>query len=291
LPRALEVACFRGISLSQKQTNRSTSAEPESQTPSMPDRRRSPRLNVLLRLEYEAQQDLAADYATDLADGGLFIRTDLNLEVGTRVGVSLSFPGLLEPTVIDCVVRWRRTADAETPREQVGVGVEFVGSLPEQQERVRSLLQRLEKPTTKRPSQSAMSTFRVLLVEDNAFVSELFRHAVLKLHHELVDYESHDLMMARTGHEALRMLGGDRKPDVVILDHYLPGITGCSLVRRIRSMPDHQRTPILMISMGGDEFRREALASGATLYLDKPILLTQLLDTLRALTTKERTCD
>jgi uncharacterized protein (TIGR02266 family) len=244
----------------------------------------------VLRLDYEAREDLAADYVTDLADGGLFIRTDLNLEIGSRIGVSLSFPGLLEPTVVECIVRWHKPQSPDTPREQVGVGVEFVGSLPEHRERVLALVGQLKKPVTKRPSQPGANTFRVLLVEDNTFVSELFRHAVLKLHHELVDYESHDLMTARTGHEALRMLG-DKKPDVVILDHYLPGITGCSLVRRIRSMPDHQRTPILMISMGGDEIRREALASGATLYMDKPILLTQLLDTLRALTSKERSCD
>jgi CheY-like chemotaxis protein len=132
-------------------------------------------------------------------------------------------------------------------------------------------------------------TFRVLLVEDNAFVSELFRHAVLKLHGELVGYESHDLMTARTGHEALRLLE-DRKPDMVILDHYLPGLTGCSLVRRMRSMPDHQRTPIVMISMGGDEVRREAQASGVTLYIDKPVQLMQLLDTLRTLTLEEASC-
>jgi uncharacterized protein (TIGR02266 family) len=245
---------------------------------------------VLLRLEYEAREDLAADYVTDLADGGLFIRTDLNLEVGSRISVSVSFPGLLEPSVLECLVRWRRPSDPSTPREQVGVGVEFVGSLPEHRQRVLALMGELQRPVSERPPRLGESTFRVLLVEDNAFVSELFRHAVLKLHHEMVDYESHDLMTARTGHEALRMLG-DKKPDVVILDHYLPGITGCSLVRRIRSMPDHQRTPILMISMGGDEIRREALASGATLYMDKPILLTQLLETLRALTSKERSCD
>jgi uncharacterized protein (TIGR02266 family) len=251
------------------------------------DRRRSPRVRVLLRVEYESREDLAADYVTDLADGGLFIRTDLDLAIGSRIGLSLSFPGLLEPTVMDCVVRWRRTGDKATPLEPIGVGVEFVGSLPGHRERVMGLLGRLSQPP--RQLEPAVGTFRVLLVEDNAFVSELFRHAVLKLHTELVGYTSHDLMIARTGHEALRLLE-DRKPDMVILDHYLPGITGCSLVRRIRSMPDHQRTPVLMISMGGDEVRREALASGATLYMDKPILLTQLLDTLRALT-KDQPCD
>jgi CheY-like chemotaxis protein len=133
------------------------------------------------------------------------------------------------------------------------------------------------------------ATFRVLLVEDNAFVSDLFRHAVLKLHGELVGYATHDLVTARTGHEALRLLD-ERRPNMVILDHYLPGLTGCSLIRRMRSMPEHQQTPIVMISMGGDEVRREALAAGATLYIDKPIQLAQLLETLRELTRKERSC-
>jgi uncharacterized protein (TIGR02266 family) len=279
---------FLGDLLSQKHIEGEERAEAAKVVGTAADRRRSPRVRVLLRVEYESREDLAADYVTDLADGGLFIRTDLDLAIGARIGLSLSFPGLLEPTVVDCVVRWRRTAAHATPHEPVGVGVEFVGSLPGHRERVLGLLGRLTEPPRREARTSG--TFRVLLVEDNAFVSELFRHAVLKLHTELVGYESHDLMIARTGPEALRLLE-DRRPDMVILDHYLPGITGCSLVRRIRSMPDHQRTPVLMISMGGDEVRKEALASGATLYMDKPILLTQLLDTLRALTAEELSCD
>jgi uncharacterized protein (TIGR02266 family) len=277
--------------LSQKHAERVESDQLTNSMTLATHRRRAPRARVLLRLEYESREDLAADYLADLGEGGLFIRTELNLEIGARVSVSLSFPGLLEPTVAECVVRSQRPSDPANPREQAGLGVEFIASLSDQRERVLALLGQLKKPATSELPQAAPAgTFRVLLVEDNSFVSELFRHAVLRLNHELIGYESHDLMTARTGHEALRMLG-DKKPDVVILDHYLPGITGCSLVRRIRSMPDHQRTPILMISMGGDEVRREALASGATLYMDKPILLTQLLDTLRTLTSRERSCD
>ena len=81
------------------------------------DRRRSPRVRVLLRVEYESREDLAADYVTDLADGGLFIRTDLDLAIGTRIGLSLSFPGLLEPTLVDCVVRWRRPIERAALRK------------------------------------------------------------------------------------------------------------------------------------------------------------------------------
>jgi CheY-like chemotaxis protein len=139
------------------------------------------------------------------------------------------------------------------------------------------------------PVSRATGTFCVMLVEDNSFVSELFRHAVRKFQYELGEYEKHDLVMAQTGLEALRLLESTR-PDVVILDHYLPGITGCALIRRIRSMPGHEQTPILMISMGGNDVRREALESGASLYMDKPVLLTQLLNTLRTLTAREQAC-
>lgn len=243
-----------------------------------------------MRVDYQAREDLAADYVTDLGEGGLFIRTDLDLPLGTRLSVSISFPGLLEPTVFDCIVRWRRTSETAPSIDQVGVGVEFLHLDASQRERLYSLLGELQRPAPKRrvPNGSE-GTFRVLLVEDNVFVSELFRHAVLKFQHELENYNGHDLMVARTGHEALRMLESKR-PDVVILDHYLPGITGCSLVRRIRGMKEHEHTPILMISVGGDEIRREALESGATLYMDKPILLTQLLETLRVLMARERAC-
>lgn len=252
------------------------------------ERRRHPRASVLLRVEYDVREDLAADYVTDLGEGGLFIRTDLDLEVGSKLCVSLSFPSLLEPTTVEGVVRWRRGPGPEVAADQVGVGLMFLPGQTEQRQRVMNLLGDLQRPSRSRPVTRG-GTFRVLLAEDNAFVSELFRHALLKFQAELVDYPKHDLVISRTGPEALRALDSG-KPDVIILDHYLPGITGCALVRRIRAMPDHENTPILMISVGGNEVRREALDAGATLFMDKPVLLTQLLDTLRALISQERAC-
>ena len=55
-------------------------------------------------------------------------------------------------------------------------------------------------------------------------------------------------------------------------------------------MTGFESIPILMISVGGNEVRREALDAGATLFMDKPVLLTQLLETLRVLILKERAC-
>jgi len=253
------------------------------------ERRGSPRVSVLLRVEYAAREDLAADYVTDLGEGGLFIRTDLDLEIGSLLCVSLSFPGLLEPTTFEGVVRWRRGPGPDTTPDQIGVGVMFLDGHVDGKRRMLGLLDDLQRARTKLKPRSAGGSFRVLLAEDNSFVCELFRHALLKFQAELSDYPLHDLVTASTGQQALRAIENG-KPDFIILDHYLPGITGCALVRRIRAMPGHGRTPILMISVGGNEVRREALDAGATLFMDKPVLLTQLLDTLRALIIKETAC-
>jgi CheY-like chemotaxis protein len=171
----------------------------------------------------------------------------------------------------------------------VGVGVEFMDWREEDRERIQKLARRLIGAKAPHREKKAPHSFRVLLVEDNAFVSDLFRHAVRRFQHELGNPDKHELIMARTGLEALRLLEGP-PPDMVILDHYLPGMTGCALVRRIRGMKGLEGTPILMISVGGSEIRREALEAGATLYMDKPILLTQLLDTLRALSDQVAAC-
>lgn len=136
---------------------------------------------------------------------------------------------------------------------------------------------------------SAARSFCVLLAEDNSFVSELFRYAVVRFQKELVGYESHDLLTAVTGQEALRLLQ-KRRADIVIVDHYLPGLTGCALVRRLRAMPDYEQTPILVISVGGAEIRQEAIEAGATHFMDKPVQLSQLLDTMRSFTSKEQAC-
>jgi two-component system, chemotaxis family, chemotaxis protein CheY len=136
---------------------------------------------------------------------------------------------------------------------------------------------------------NASRSFCVLLAEDNSFVTELFRYAVVRFQKELVGYESHDLLTAVTGDEALRLLE-QRRVDLVIVDHYLPGLTGCAIVRKLRTMPDYARTPILVISMGGPEVRQEAIAAGATHFMDKPVQLSQLLETMRNFTSQEQVC-
>ena len=73
----------------------------------------------------------------------------------------------------------------------------------------------------------------------------------------------------------------NRRPDVIILDLVMPGMTGEQVVRRIR---DNSSVPIIVLSAIGEEARKvEALEQGADDYMTKPFGMEELLARIRSL--------
>jgi DNA-binding response OmpR family regulator len=65
----------------------------------------------------------------------------------------------------------------------------------------------------------------------------------------------------------------DFRPEVVLLDLYMPDMDGLSLVAALRAQPDSASTSIVFLSGDQDsETRFEALAAGGDDFLTKPIL-------------------
>lgn len=89
---------------------------------------------------------------------------------------------------------------------------------------------------------------------------------------------------AADGETALRIIGRER-PDLVLLDVRLPGISGLEVCRRIKSDP---RTATILVVQTSATFasmdrRIEGLDSGADAYLAQPIESVELLATIRAM--------
>jgi two-component system KDP operon response regulator KdpE len=85
--------------------------------------------------------------------------------------------------------------------------------------------------------------------------------------------------LATTGEEALRAFR-NRRPDVVILDLLMPGMSGLDVVRRIR---ESAAVPIIVLSAVGEEPRKvEALELGADDYMTKPFGMEELSARIRA---------
>jgi DNA-binding response OmpR family regulator len=114
---------------------------------------------------------------------------------------------------------------------------------------------------------------KILIVEDD--------RAILLGLKENLAYEGHTVMEVPRGDQALDKLAA-AKPDLLILDIMLPGISGFEVCRRIRK--DDQRLPILMLTARSEEVDKiMGLDLGADDYLTKPFSVSELLARVRAL--------
>ncbi|UQA60740.1 response regulator transcription factor [Polyangium aurulentum] len=100
--------------------------------------------------------------------------------------------------------------------------------------------------------------------------------------------DGHDVVLARSGFEALEMLAV-QSVDCVVLDLTMPDLDGIETLRRIRRMPGRDTIPtaILTGSEGARE-QREAVAAGSDDYMRKTMPPDQIRARIRALLRKKQ---
>lgn len=82
--------------------------------------------------------------------------------------------------------------------------------------------------------------------------------------------------------ETLNQLGAEYMPDLLLLDIRMSGLNGVDECKRIKSQPDTQHLPIVLISANHD-LPEAAQAAGADGYVPKPFNVKQLLDVVKRL--------
>ena len=65
----------------------------------------------------------------------------------------------------------------------------------------------------------------------------------------------------------------------------MPVLDGASLITQIRAGDKYKTTPIIAVSAGGESARQAALTAGANHFLDKPMRLREVIQTLQRLLT------
>ena len=85
---------------------------------------------------------------------------------------------------------------------------------------------------------------------------------------------------AASGMEALAALDR-RRPDVIILDVMMPGMTGIDVLDRVKASPRLASIPVVMLTAKeGDETLLASYRSGADYYVTKPLVVEQLVNGL-----------
>ncbi len=117
----------------------------------------------------------------------------------------------------------------------------------------------------------------VLLVDD----SKVARFALGKL----LEKVNLQVSMAGSAEEALDYLNSHDHPDVIFMDHLMPGMNGVQATKVIKSNPDTAKIPIIMCtSKKTEEFMEEAREYGVYSILTKPPHSQSLTDILSTLT-------
>ncbi|MCF6227773.1 MAG: response regulator [Planctomycetes bacterium] len=106
---------------------------------------------------------------------------------------------------------------------------------------------------------------RVLIVDDSAIMRKIQRKV-------LVDMGIEDIVDAEDGIDALmKMKEHNFDFNLVLCDWNMPKMDGITLVRKLRSVSQLAKMPIVMVTTEGEKERVvEALKAGANGYIVKP---------------------
>jgi response regulator of citrate/malate metabolism len=115
---------------------------------------------------------------------------------------------------------------------------------------------------------------RTLVVDDDFRVAEINAAYVERMPNFSVVAKSHTAAEAETAI-------GDLRPDLVLLDLYLPDEHGLDLLRRIRSLAAPPDVIVITAARDGDSIRA-AIQLGAVHYLVKPFSFERLAEQLSA---------
>ncbi|MEL6997455.1 MAG: phosphate regulon transcriptional regulator PhoB [Pseudomonadota bacterium] len=121
---------------------------------------------------------------------------------------------------------------------------------------------------------------QILIVEDEEALSELLEYNLAS--------EGFAVKTSPHGDDAMIVLDEDR-PDLLLLDWMLPGLSGIEICRRVRARSDTRDMPIIMMTARGEEADRiRGLDTGADDYLTKPFSIPELTARVRALLRRAR---
>jgi class 3 adenylate cyclase len=113
----------------------------------------------------------------------------------------------------------------------------------------------------------------------------------VKLLADLLAAKGYAVVTADSGAEALRQVDAER-PDLVLLDVVMPGMTGYEACRKIRENPATGILPVVMVTaLDPAEERINGIEAGADDFLTKPINQPELLARVRSLLRIKRLYD
>jgi CheY-like chemotaxis protein len=145
-------------------------------------------------------------------------------------------------------------------------------------------MKKSSRSSSARPSVVGAEPIEILLVEDNESDAERTRNALRdgKVRNRVVwvgDGEEALDLLHRTGTFARA-----RRPDLILLDWYLPKINGWDVLAHIKEDPDLRRIPVVIMTSSDQE--RDVLKAynlHANCFVNKPVDVREFISVVRSI--------
>lgn len=124
---------------------------------------------------------------------------------------------------------------------------------------------------------------QVLVVEDEAAIREMIAFAL--------ERAGMRVQLAADSREALASISQHR-PDIILMDWMMPGVSGIDLTRRLRREPYTEEIPIIMLTARvSEDDKVSGLEAGTDDYVIKPFSPRELLARIRAVLRRSTSAD
>ncbi len=115
----------------------------------------------------------------------------------------------------------------------------------------------------------------ILIIEDEEPIQILLKYNL--------EAEGYRVRCSAQGEDVAFMIAEER-PDLIVLDWMLPGISGIEVCRLVRAKPESRDIPIIMLTARSEEAEKvRGLATGADDYLVKPFSVPELLARIKTI--------
>ena len=114
----------------------------------------------------------------------------------------------------------------------------------------------------------------ILVVEDEAPIRELLRFALARAEFRVVEAESA---------QDARLRIADQRPDLILMDWMMPGVSGIELTRELKSQATTRDIPVIMVTARAEEEDAiRGLNVGCDDYVSKPFSYPELIARINA---------
>lgn len=120
---------------------------------------------------------------------------------------------------------------------------------------------------------------KILYVDDESLIVLLMKRRL--------EHGGYTVITAESGQEALTKIKKE-KPDLCVVDHTMPKMTGLELCRLIKNDPDLKQIPVIMYTANTESgLEAQCISAGATGVITKP-LVAELLGLIKRILAGEK---